>query len=260
MAQGRTYTNPMHSNVLNSKFMARSQEERLTSILDNSPRFSPWGASHWEAPEGYRWTTIIQGKVPDTVLVRESDHAAVLEVPRYTNLVFVDRHSMAFTITNDAVPTFYGVRISQVEHNVEPVSLKKLEGSTYFPSIHRREIISDLPGLPTILAGHYYFENNHFVWILNTKTGVFVHNPMVWFNDSIPEKGFESIELIRTDPTTQVLIGSGSHIPNFVMNIEGNELLAFLRRYHDDEPDAQCMRLIVRWTERLQRLERPYLS
>ena len=240
--------------------MTKSQEQRLQAILEGSPRFAPWGASQWEAPKGYSWTTVVHGKVPDTVLVRESDHAAVLEVPRYTNLTYIDESAFALTCTNDGVPILYIVKVSQIEHNVKPVSLKDLEGSTYFPSLNRREIVADLPSLPTILAGHYFLEQNHYIWSLNTKTGEFNHNPLTWFNDSMPEKAFESIELIRTDPTTQVLIGSGSHIPSFVMNAEGTTLLAFIRRYRDEEIDESSMRLIEKWTERLARQEKPYLS
>lgn len=232
--------------------MPKSQEERLQGILDGSPRFAPWGAGQWDAPQGYSWTTVVHGKVPDTVLVRESDHAAVLEVPRYTNLIYVDNNAMAFTCSNDGVPMFYIVKVAQIERNVQPVGLKDLEGSTFFPSLHRREIVEALPELPSILAGHYFLEENHFVWSLNTKNGIFSHNPLSWFNDSRRETGFESIELIRTDPTTNVLIGSGSHIPSFVMDADGKTLLAFIRRYRDDQADSASTRLIERWTERLQ--------
>lgn len=252
----------MHSNVLSSKFLTKSQEQRLQTILEGSPRFAPWGVNQWNAPEGYAWTTIVTGKVPDTVLVRESDHAAVLIVPRYTHLVHADAQACAFTCSNDGVPMFYIVKTSQIEHNVKPISLKELEGSTYFPCLHRREIIADLPGVPTVIAGHYFLEENHYVWSLNTKTGEFNHNPLNWFNDSVYEKGFESVELIRTDPTTNLLIGSGSHIPNFMMTADGTTLLSFLRRYRDEDVDSASIRLIDNWTERLRKQikEKSYLS
>ncbi|MBI1333815.1 MAG: hypothetical protein GC165_13155 [Armatimonadetes bacterium] len=250
----------MHSNVLSSKFMTKSQELRLQSILDGSPRFAPWGAGQWDAPEGYAWTSVEHGKVPDTVLVRKSDHAAVLIVPRYTNLVFCNREACAFTCTNDGVPMFYIVRRSQIDQHVTAVHLKDLEGSTYFPCLDRSRIVADMPGLPSILAGHYFLEDNHYVWTLNTKTGEFNHQPLTWFNNSIREVGFESVELIRTDPMTQILIGSGSHIPSFVMNIEGTTLLAFIRRYKDGEVDEPNMHLIERWTERLLMQNGSYIS
>lgn len=241
--------------------MPKSQEERLQAIIDGSPRFAPWGASQWESPKGFSWTTVVHGKVPDTVLVRESDHAAVLEVPRYTNLIYVDDKAMAFTCSNDGVPMFYIVKVSQVEQNVRPVGLKDLEGSTFFPSLNRREIVAELPELPTVLAGHYFLENNHFVWSLNLRNGIFNHYPISWFNDANPESGFESIELIRVDPTTNVLVGSGSHIPGFVMDADGKTLLAFIRRYRGDELDSATMRQIERWTARIQEISaQPYLS
>ncbi len=227
----------------------------MQAVLEGSPRFAPWGAGQWGAPKGYRWTTIVHGKVPDTMLVRESDHAAVLEVPRYTNLIFVNEDACAFTCTNDGVPMLYIVKRDQLDQRMQPVGLKDLEGSTFFPSFHRREILAALPDLPVILAGHYFLEDNHYVWSLNTKNGIFSHSPVSWFNDATPEKGFESIELIRTDPSTNVLIGSGSHIPNFVMDADGKTLLAFIRRYRGDELDIQNQRMIERWTDRLNQIQ-----
>lgn len=251
----------MHSNVLSSVFLTQSQELRLLGILDSSPRFAPWGAKQWDAPSGYAWTTVVHGSVPDTVLVRESDHAAVLEVPRYTNLIYVDETSCALTCSNDGVPTLYIVKMSQIEGNVKPVGLKDLEGSTYFPSLDRRRIVADLPSLPPVVAGHYFLEDDHYVWSLNTRTGEFNHNPVTWFNESMPEKGFESIELIRTDPTTNMLIGSGSHIPSFLMTADGTKLLAFVRGYRNDELDSNSVRLIDKWTERINKIPaKSYLS
>jgi hypothetical protein len=260
LARKAFYTESMHSNVLSSKFLSGSQEQRINAILEGCPRFSPWGVSEWDSFSGYKWTTVVAGKVPDAVLFRESDHAAVLEVPRYTNLIYVDETSMAFTCTNDGVPTLYIVRRPQMDQFLEPVPLKALEGSTYFPSLDRREIVAALPGLPELIAGHYFLGDHHYIWVLNTRTGEFDHNPVRWFNDSGPELGFESIELVRVDLKTKMLVGGGGHIPNFVMSVDGSTLLTFVRRYNDDELDPVSARLVEKWTERLQRQVPMYLS
>ena len=243
----------MHSNVLSSKFLAQPQEQRIQAMLEEFPRFAPWGAQDWQAFDGYTWNTVVHGKIPDTVLVRQSDHAAVLEVPRYTNLIFANHDTMVFTCTNDSVPVLYVVKLNQVESRIEPISLKKLEQTTYFPALNRRELTALVPGLPELIAGHYFLGHNHFIWVLNTRTGEFDHNPVTWFNDSNPEFGFESIELIRVDPKTRLLIGGGAHIPNFVMSLDGTTLLSFVRRYRDGDLDSASTRLIEKWTDRLQR-------
>lgn len=233
--------------------MPQSQEQRIQAILEGFPRFAPWGATEWGSFEGYQWRTVVNGKIPDTVLVRKSDHAAVLEVPRYTNLIYVDKESMVFTCSNDSVPVLYVVKRAQVDSNLEPILLKKLEGTTYFPALDRREIIAAIPQLPELIAGHYLMGENHFVWVLNTKTGEYDHQPIRWFNDSGPEMGYESIELIRVDPKTNMLIGMGAHIPNFVMSADGTTLVALVRRYVGDEIDSSSVRLAEKWTERLQK-------
>lgn len=241
----------MHSDVLSSRFLPKSQEVRLASVLDSTPRFAPWGIGTWAAPKGYSWTTILQGKIPDTILVRNSDHAAVLEVPRYTQLVFANESMMAFACSADVVPTMYIVTTEQIDATFQATPLKQLEGATFFPAIHRREILSLIENCPPVLAGHYLFEGNFYVWSLNTKNGIFSHNPITWFNGSNPEFGYESIELILADPITGVLIGSGSHIPSFVMDSDGKTLLSFIRRYLDEDLDSVNEKLIERWTERL---------
>ena len=222
-------------------------------MLEAIPRFAPWGAQDWQAFDGYRWTNIVEGKIPDTVLVRDSDYAAVLEVPRYTNLIFANRGTMVFTCTNDSVPVLYIVQRDQVENRLDPISMKKLEGTTFFPALHRREMLRQVPELPELVAGHYFLGLNHFIWVLNTKTGEFDHNPVTWFNESNPESGFESVEVIRVDPKTRMLIGSGAHIPNFVMSLDATTLLTFVRKYRGDEIDPASVRLVEKWTERLQR-------
>ena len=250
----------MHSNVLSSKFLTPPQEQRIQAIIEEFPRFAPWGASEWKSFSGYRWTTVVNGKIPDTVLFRESDHAAVLEVPRYTNLIHHDENAMAFTCSNDSVPILYVVKRSQIENNLEPISLKALADATYFPALNRREIVAEMPGLPELIVGHYFLGRNHFIWVLNTKTGEFDHNPITWFNDSNPEAGFESVELLRVDPKTNMVVGAGAHIPNFVMSSDGTKLLTFVRRYHEDELDLASVRQVEKWTERLRRQEQAYLS
>ena len=260
MARMPSYTNFMHSNVLSSKFLTQSQEQRIQAMLEGYPRFSPWGVSEWKSFGGYKWTTVVGGKVPDAVLFRESDHAAVLELPRYTNLIYQNEDAMMFSCANDGVPTLYIVRRSQVDNFLEPIPLKKLEGTTYFPSLHRREIIAELPGLPALIAGHYFLENQHFVWVLNTKTGEFDHSPISWFNDSGPESGFESIELVRVDPKTNLLIGGGAHIPNFVMSTDGSTLLTFVRSYVGSNIDSGSVRLVEKWTERLNNNQASYMA
>jgi hypothetical protein len=250
----------MHSNVLSSKFLSGSQEKRIQTILEGCPRFSPWGVSDWNSFDGYKWTTVVGGKVPDAVLFRESDHAAVLEVPRYTNLIFVDETSMAFTCSNDGVPTLYIVKKSQMDQFLEPVPMKSLGGSTYFPSLDRLQIMAELPGLPELIAGNYFLGDKHFIWVLNTRTGEFDHHPVSWFNDSNPDLGFESIELVRIDPKTNQIIGGGAHIPNFVMARDGSTLLTFVRRHLDDEMDPMSVSLIEKWTDRLQKQQPQYLA
>ena len=250
----------MHSNVLNSKFLGQSQELRVQAMLDEFPRFAPWGAKEWQSFPGYQWTTVVSGKIPDTVLFRESDHAAVLEVPRYSNLIFANETTMAFTCTDDAVPTLYIVKLSQIENNLEPISLKRLAGSTFFPALNRLEILEAIPDVLEVIAGHYSFRGNHYVWTLNTKTGEYNHVPISWFNDSSPDHGMESVELIRVDPKTKVLIGKGAHIPDFVMSIDGSMLLTFVRKYRDGEIDANTMKLVENWTNRLAGNAKSYLS
>ncbi len=198
---------------------------------------------------------MVQGKIPDAVLVRNSDHAAVLEIPRYTNLIHSEADAMVFTCTTDVVPTLYIVRVDQVSQNVLPHQLRQMEGSTFFPAIHRHEILEVLKNSPTVIAGHYMFEGNHYVWTLNTKNGIYSHNPVTWFNGANPEKGYESIELIKVDPATNVLVGSGSHIPSFVMDSDGKTLLAFIRKYYGDDSDSATNRLIDRWTERINEIQ-----
>lgn len=250
----------MHSNVLSSKFLSPSQEQRIQSILVDSARFSPWGVSEWESFDGYKWTTVVAGKVPDAVLYRESDHAAVLVLPRYSNLVYADKESLAFTCCNDSVPMLYIVKRSQIDLYLEPVQLKALSGSTFFPSLDRKEIMALMPGISEIITGHYIIENTHFIWVLNTRTGEFDHNPITWFNGSNPELGFESIELVKVDPKTNMIVGSGAHIPNFVMSPDGTTLLTFVRNHIEQEMDPMSIRLVEKWTERLQRQAPAYMS
>jgi hypothetical protein len=255
-----TYTILMHSNVLSSKFLTQSQEQRIQAILEGYPRFSPWGVSEWKSFGGYKWTTVVGGKIPDAVLFRESDHAAVLELPRYTNLVYQNANAMFFTCANDGVPTLYIVRRTQVDQFLEPVQLKKLAGSTYFPSLDRIEIIAEFPELPELITGHYFLGENNYIWVLNTRTGEFDHNPISWFNESKPDLGFESIELVQVDPKTNLIIGAGAHIPNFVMSADGSTLLTFVRRHIDEEMDPMSIRLVEKWTDRLQKSQPSYLA
>jgi hypothetical protein len=241
----------MHSNVLSSKFLTQSQEQRIQAILGEIPRFAPWGAQEWRSFAGYYWTTVVHGKIPETVLVRESDHAAVLQIPRYTNILFMNTDSIVFTFTHDSVPAVYVVNRSQIEHRFEPISLKEMEDSTYFPALDRRELVAEVPDIPELITGHYFLGIQHYVWVLNTKTGEFDHNPVTWFNNSSAEIGFESIELVRVDCKTRLLVGMGAHIPNFVMSIDGKTLLTFVRKYRDGELDPASVRLVEKWTERL---------
>lgn len=250
----------MHSNVLSSKFLSQAQEQRIQAILEGSARFSPWGVSDWQSFSGYSWTTVVAGKVPDAVLCRESDHAAVLELPRYTEQIYSDADSMAFTCCNDGVPTMYIVKRTQLESLLEPAPLKALADSTYFPSLDRREIIKMLPGIPELVVGHYIIESKHYVWVLNTRTGEFDHNPITWFNDSNPELGFESIERVLVDFKTNMLVGGGAHIPNFVMSADGTTLLTFVRNHFDDEMDPMSVRLVEKWTDRLQKQAPAYMA
>ncbi len=260
MARMASYTYPMHSNVLSSKFLTQSQEQRIQAVLEGFPRFSPWGVSEWNSIGGYKWTTVVGGKVPDAVLFRETDHAAVLELPRYTNLIYQSADAMFFTCATDGVPTLYVVRRIQVDKFLEPVAMKKLVGSTYFPSLDRLEIISEFSDLPELIAGHYLMSNKYYIWVLNTRTGEFDHNPITWFNDSNPDLGFESIELVQIDPKTNLIIGGGAHIPNFVMSVDGSTLLTFVRNHVEQEMDPMSIRLVEKWTDRLQKHQPSYMA
>ena len=133
---------------------------------------------------------------------------------------------MAFTCCNDSVAILYVVHRCQVEDNLEPICLKKLADATYFPALNRAEIMGKMPRLPELLVGHYFLGESHFIWMLNTKTVEFDHNPITWFNNSNPVIGFESVELLRVDPKTNMIIGAGTHIPNFVMSSDGTKLLS----------------------------------
>ncbi|HLP00085.1 MAG TPA: hypothetical protein VK171_15930, partial [Fimbriimonas sp.] len=233
--------------------MSKAQEERINDLLLNAMRFSPWSVDRWPSLDGFAWQTVFNTGVPDTVLVRTSDHAAVLEIPRYTHLLHASGNLALFTCSKDVVPTIYVFDTASVTGVTTPMKLKKMEGVTFFPSIHGEEIKTKAGQLPKRLCGYYLVEKFFFIWIWNTQTGEFFHQPLAWFNGSNPDTGYESLETLMIDPSTGLLIGSGSHIPNFVMSADGSKLLAFSRQYNDGELSAPKLKQIDRWITRIQK-------
>lgn len=216
-------------------------------------RFSPWSVDRWPALDGFAWQTVFNTGVPDTVLVRTSDHAAVLEIPRYTHLLHASGNLALFACSKDVVPTIYVFNTASVNGATSPMKLKKMEGVTFFPSIHGPEIKQKAGSLPTRLCGYYLVEKFFYIWIWNTQSGEFSHQPLSWFNGSNPDTGYESLETLMIDPSTGLLIGSGSHIPNFVMSGDGSKLLAFSRQYNDGEMSTPKMKQIDRWITRIHK-------
>ena len=105
----------MHSAVLSSTGLPQSQELRLASILEKTPRFSPWGVKSWKAPKGFTFQTIDHGRVPETVLSRDHDHSAVVIIERYSNLVHVDESHIVLSNVRDVVPTLRVISLRDVE-------------------------------------------------------------------------------------------------------------------------------------------------
>jgi hypothetical protein len=243
----------MHSYLLGNKFLPRTQELRLQGIIESTPRFAPWGVKAWRAPKGYSWTVLDSTPVPEAVLARDSDHKAVLVAHRYSFPVFVDDESIVLARANDSVPSLYITTRKELDSITEIIEVTSHNGHCYFPSINRQEILNAVPNLPSLIAGHYHLEGVQYVWSWRSNTGEFNHKPLSWFQDSHPVSGRESVELVRTDPATGLIIGAGAGIPSFVMTPDFNRLIGFIRKYRDGKVDESSVELMGKWGERMMK-------
>lgn len=241
----------MHSAVLGSMFLPKSQEMRLVELLARTPRFSPWGVQNWDNPLGHKFQTIDQIPVPEAVLSRNSDHAAVVTVDRYTNLVHADSTHVVLTSVRDVVPCLHVIELASLNAAPPVPSYRNLPESTYFPFVNRTELRERVPGLPRHIHGYYIVKDRYFVWTWDSHTGHFSHQEIEWFNRSMPDRGTHSIEKIARDRATGILVGEGAGIPPFVMTPDGSKLLAFVRTYsvHGQPMNTD---LINHWRERTQ--------
>lgn len=244
----------MYSGGLEVSFLSTGQEQRINSLLENAVRFSPWGVDRWSPLQGFEWQTVFNTGVPDTVLVRATDHAAVIEIPRYTHLIHANGSQAVFTCSKDIVPTLYVVDKRDVVEGMSPVKLKQLENVTFFPIIHGEEIRKKVADMPTKICGYNLVDKYFYIWTWNSVTGEFSHQPLGWFNMSNPDTGYESLETLIIDPSTGLLLGSGTHIPNFVLAPDGSKLIAFVRQYDaGGEVVPNKVRQIEKWSARLQK-------
>lgn len=240
----------MHSAVLSSNFLPKSQELRLVSLLEKTPRFSPWGVKDWTAPKGFKFQTIDQVPVPETVLSRDSDHAAVVIFDRYSNLVYAGDHHVVVSNVKDVVPTLHVIALGQLA-GTSLGSYRKLENSTYFPFVNRSELRAAVPELPKHIVAHYLLKDQYFVWTWDSQTGMRSHHSLEWFNRSRPDMLSESIMKLTRDPISGLIVGEGNGIPPFVMSADGSKLMALLRTYDDTSGRVTNANLIERWRERL---------
>ncbi len=241
----------MHSAVLSSTGLPQSQELRLVSILEKTPRFSPWGVKGWKAPNGFKFQTIDHGKVPETVLSRDTDHSAVVIIERYSNLVHVDNSHIVLTNVRDVVPTLRVISLRNVEEHTAPIATRSLQNSTFFPFVNRAELRELVPGMPREICAFYVLGDQYYVWTWDSQTGMRSHHEMSWFNRTHPDMLTESITKLTRDPISGVLIGEGSNIPPFVLSPDGSKLTGFLRTYDQLTGSVTNLSLIERWRERL---------
>lgn len=241
----------MHSAVLSSTGFPQSQELRLVSLLEKTPRFSPWGVKDWTAPSGFKFQTIDHVPVPETVLARTRDHSAVVIIERYSNIVHVDDSHVVFTNVKDVVPTLRVISLEQVEELSVPVACRSLENSTFFPFVHRAELRDLVSGLPKQICAHYMVGDRYFVWTWNSVSGMRSHHEMLWFNGTSPDLLTESITKLVRDPISGFLVGEGNNVPPFVLTSDGSKLLGFLRTYDLSSGRVTNSHLIDRWRERL---------
>jgi hypothetical protein len=242
----------MHSNTLGTKFLPRTQELRIQGIIDSTPRFAPWGAKAWRAPKGFTWNVFENNPVPEAVLARDTDHNTVMIAQRYSYPVFVDDETIVLARSNDSVPAIYVAKVNELNTTLEPpLQVTKHNGHCFFPSLNRAEINEMVPNLPALMVGHYFLEGAQYVWSWRPKTGEFHHLPLDWYNNSNPAIGRESIEMLRTDPSTGLVIGSGANIPSFVMTPDFKRMIGFIRTYKDGKLDESSVGLINRWNDRI---------
>ena len=241
----------MHSAVLSSTGLPKSQENRLVSLLAKTPRFSPWGSKDWRAPKGFKFQTIDQVPVPETVISRNRDHSAVVIIERYSNVVHVDDSHVVLTNVKDVVPTLRVISLREVEDLAAPVACRALENATYFPFVNRAELRELVPGLPQHVCAHYMIGDRYFVWTWDSVSGMRSHHEMTWFNGTNPDLLTESITKLVRDPISGFLIGEGNNVPPFVLTADGSKLISFIRTYDESTGRATNAHLVDRWRERL---------
>lgn len=241
----------MHSAVLSSTGLPKSQEIRLATLLAKTPRFSPWGAKDWKSPKGFKFQTIDQVPVPETVISRNRDHSAVVIIERYSNLVHVDDSHVVLTNVKDVVPTLRVISLQDVQDLASPVACRSLENATYFPFVHRAELRALVPGLPQKICAHYMLGDRYFVWTWDSVTGMRSHHELNWFNDTNPDLLTESITKLVRDPISGFLVGEGNSVPPFLLTTDGSKLIGFIRTYEEATGKVTNSHLVDKWRERL---------
>lgn len=241
----------MHSAVLSSTGLPKSQENRLVSLLAKTPRFSPWGSKDWKSPKGFQFQTVDQIPVPETVISRNHDHAALVIIERYSNPVLVSDSHVVLSNVKDVVPTLRVISLKDIEGLSAPVNCRALENSTYFPFVQRAELRALVPGLPQHICAHYMVGDRYFVWTWDSVSGMRSHHALSWFNDTNPDLLTESITKLVRDPISGFLIGEGNSVPPFVLSADGSKLLSFIRTYDENSGRMTNAHLVDKWRERL---------
>jgi hypothetical protein len=245
----------MLSSILQNTSLPRTQEIRIQEVLENTPRFAPWGAKNWRAPKGFTWTTVEGNPIPEAVLADAETHRAVFVAGHYSYPIFVDDEVIVLVRSNDSTPAIYIVRVEELRSQSDLFVATKHNGHCYFPFLNRSEILQLCPNLPTLIASHYKIEDKVFVWSWKPHSGIYVNEELSWFNSCTSAAKFESIELIRVDTATGLIIGMGTGVPNFVMDSEFKKIIGFARRHKDDTLDEKSETLIQSWTDRIIRHE-----
>ncbi len=241
----------MHSAVLSSNGFPQTQELRLVSLLEKTPRFSPWGVKDWTAPRGFKFQTIDHVPVPESVLSRNSDHSALVIIERYSNMVYVDDSYVVLSNVKDVVPTLRVISLREVEGLSSPIACRNLENSTFFPFVHRSELRALVPGLPRHICAHYMVGERYLVWTWDSVSGMRSHHELTWFNGTNPDLLTESITKLVRDPISGLLVGEGNNVPPFVLTADGSKLLGFIRTYEGNSGRMINGLLVDKWRERL---------
>jgi hypothetical protein len=164
----------------------------------------------------------------------------------------INNADMLFYNVKDPVPTLYHVRVADLGKDDIVSTIRTGQNSTYYPLINRKEILQNIANLPPVVVGHYRYNQEHFVWTWNTEKNTTSHVPLCWFNDA-PREWHESIDVLRMDWSSGLLVGAGHGMPMFVLSSDGQQLLAFVREYRGGSVTNDSNRLIVDWTERISR-------